>query len=234
MSIKLLKGLAPLLAVAALAVAPGAAQAELNFFINGVKSGPTHSNATQFGTLTLTNPIFGEFQCKVIVGAPVWNELGKGFSAYEGWEPFVCSKGGCTQGTSFITAENPVKLVTRENSAKEIINEAVRGTSSLPWPAELTTPETERRALRIPHVEMLINCPSEIFESRWEGELIPKVVNGAKNGLHPTKLEFEGAGGKTGHLKTKLVCGGECSESELQVKGELFVTGNSQQLITGE
>jgi hypothetical protein len=233
MSIKLLKGLAPILAVAALAVAPAVAQAEPQFLVNGKLAGASHQNVTEFGNVTFTSPIFGEFTCKIIVGAPIWNELGKGLAAYEGWEPFLCTKGGCTNGLAFVTAENAVKLVERENTKKEIVFEAVRGPSSLPWPAEATVKE-ERTSLRIPHLRFLLNCPAEGFEAPYEGELSPHVVNGAKSGLKPSHLEFEGAGGKTGHLNTLLVCGGECAESELNVKGELFLVGTGQQLITAE
>ena len=64
--------------------------------------------------------------------------------------------------------------------------------------------------------------------------LEPRIVNGSKNGLKPSHLEFEGSGGKTGHLITPDICGGTCEQADLFLSGSLTTLGTSQQLITAE
>jgi hypothetical protein len=242
MSKKLRGLLVPVLAAAAFGAVPAFAQAEPQFFVNGKVQGASHQNATEWGTLTLKSPFWGKITCKVIVGAPVWNETTKGLGATEGWEPFVCSMPECLKGSSFISAENAVKLVERINEKKETIKEAVRGSSSLPWPSRLVPLAESTVGLHLGNTEktpiepvkFLVNCPGEGFEVPYEGTLQPRMVNGTKNGLKPSHLIFEGEGGKTGYLITPDICGGECSMANVTVEGELTILGTTQQLITAE
>src|SRR5262245_33166001 len=112
MSKKLRGLLVPMLAAAVLGAVPALAQAEPKWHINGVLGGPEHVNVTEWGVLTMKSPLWGEITCKVVIGAPVWNEgpFTEKEGKYEGFEPFVCH---ATQlkGKTFISAENAVKLV---------------------------------------------------------------------------------------------------------------------------
>jgi hypothetical protein len=246
MSKKLRGLLVPMLAAAACVAVPAVAQAEPEFHVNGLVQSTVHQNATQFGTLTMKSPFWGTITCKVIIGAPVWNEATEalpvhGLEAYEGWEPFVCSMPECLKGKAFISAEGAVKLEETENLKKEKIFKAIRGSSSLPWPARLVSlPESTvglhmGNTEKLPEqpVKFLVNCPGEGFEVPYEGTLQPRLVNGTKNGLKPSHLRFENSE-KTGFLITPDICGGECAMADMTVEGEVTMLGTGQQLITGE
>jgi hypothetical protein len=245
MSKKLRGLLVPMLAVAAVCAVPAVAQAEPKWHVNGTLIGPEKINVTEWGTLTMKSPLWGEISCKVLAGAPVWNEgplATEKEGAWEGLEPFVCHASKL-RGKTFISAENAVKLVERVNTKGETVFEAVRGASSLPWPSEPVTVEGKTRMKILgprgaeTGLKFLINAPEETggpFEVPYEGTLEPRLVNGTKNGLKPSHLEFEGEGGKTGFLKTPDICGGECAMSDLYIKGELLLLGSMQQLVTAE
>jgi hypothetical protein len=248
MSNKLSKKLSSFLVVMLAAVAfgaiPAVALAELQFMVNGKPAGTTHTNVTQWGTLKMKSPFWGEMTCKVIVGAPVWNESGKPLAAYEGWEPFVCQAPELERkpGKVFVTAETAVQLIERENTHKEKIYEAKRGGATLPWPAFPLTTSEGTKALHIGNTEKLpveplkfiVDAPAELFEVPYEGTLQPRWINGTKNGLKASRLEFEGEGGKTGHLISPAIFGGKEPEALLYIQGELTMLGSGQQLITAE
>jgi hypothetical protein len=148
----------------------------------------------------------------------------------------------CLKGAAFISAETAVKLIVRENTLKELVPEAKRGESSLPWPAHTVTTPEATTALKMGNTEklpaqpvkFLVNCPGEGFEVPYEGTLQPHMINGTKNGLKPSHLVFESSE-KTGFLKTPDICGGECSMADLTVEGEVTMLGTaSQQLVTAE
>jgi hypothetical protein len=233
MSKKLLMGLVSVLAVAAFAV-PAVAQAAPQFRVNGVLAETAKQNVTEYGTLTLTNQLVGEFKCKIVAGVPVWNEGEKGVTAFEGWEPYLCKAPECV-GQAFVTAENAVELIEKINSKSEKEYTAKRGTSTLPWPGETFTPETGKSAVKLRKMKLFLDCPSEGLELPFTGFLEPRVTNGIKNGLFTSHLVFEGKGGKTSFLTSPLIDGGnEVPESELFFSGELAMLGTSQQLITLE
>jgi hypothetical protein len=235
---RLLITLASVAALAVFSMTPVAAQATPRFYINGVLAGAGKQNAVQFGTITMKSPWFGEIKCNVLVGAPVGNESERGVAPVDGWETWNC-RTAC-RGPAFVMAERPPLLVFREFTTKEEIQ---RGLKTLPWPAELSATEgrtslrmgnTEKLFLEPRLVKVWMTCPEELLEVVYEGELEPRIVNGTKNGLKPSHLEFEGEGGKTGFLKTPDLCGGQCSTANLYVKGELTLLGTGQQLITAE
>jgi hypothetical protein len=246
MSNKLRGLLVAMLAAAACVAVSAVAQAEPQFHVNGVAQSTAHQNVTQFGELKMKSLFWGSITCKVIIGAPVWNEATEGLpvhgiESYEGWEPFVCSMPECLKGKAFISAEGAVKLEETENLKHEKIFKAVRGASSLPWPAR-TVPEPESTVglhmgntekLPLQPVKFLVNCPGEGFEVPYEGTLKPHLVNGTKNGLKPSHLRFE-TSEKTGFLITPDICGGECAMANLTVEGEVTMLGTGQQLITAE
>jgi hypothetical protein len=235
---RLLITLASVAVLAAFSVTPVAAQAGPLWRMNGVLSTPKQiENVVQFGTITMKSPFWGEIKCNVLVGAPVSNESERGVAPVAGWETWSCHMPECLKGSASVIAENPVGLIERGIRPPE----AQRGERTVPWPAELSAPEG-RTALRMGNTEKLplepvkfwVNCPAERFEAPYEGTLAPHIVDGTKNGLKPSHLEFEGEGGKTGFLKTPDICGGQCSMANLYVKGELTLLGTGQQLITAE
>lgn len=238
MSKKLRRGLAGVLAIAALVVVPAVAQATPKFYVNGVLAGEAKSGVTQFGKLVMSNSFAGEFTCTILVGVPVWNEGGVGHAVFEGWEPYLCShKAGSAVKEcpgAFVTAENAIELSEKENSKSEKEYAAIRGTSSLPWQGEVGEPESGVRSLTYTNIRILFNCPSQGLELPFEGTLEPHLVNGAKNGLHPSHLKYEGKGGKTGHLTT-FDLPEKNEENVLNVSGELTLLGSGgQELITAE
>jgi len=233
MSKKLLIGLVSAFTLAAFAGTPAGAQA-LQFHINGLLAEASHQNVTEYGTLVLKNTRFGEFKCKIVAGVPVWNEGEKGFTAFEGWEPYLCSAPEC-KGESFVTAEKAVELIEKENSKKEFEYTAKRGASTLPWPGELFAPEAGAKAINVTKIHLYLDCPQEGLEVLFDGNLEPRVVNGLKNGLSPSHLVFEGKGGKTSYLSSPDICGGcESEEDNLYVSGELTTLGTSEELVTAE
>jgi hypothetical protein len=231
MSKKLLTGLAPLVVVAVLSVIPTVAQATPQFRINGNLVGTAHQHIVQYGTLTLKSGFSGEWKCKVIAGAAIWNEGGNGFASLEAWQPYLCSASECP-GEAFVTTEMGPELIEKINAQSEKEYSAKRRNPSLPWPAETFTEEGRSR-LNMRKMRLVLNCPQENLAVPFTGNLEPLIVNGLQNGLSPSHLVFEGQGGKTGFL------GGacnflECEAFNLYASGELTTLGTSQQLITAE
>jgi hypothetical protein len=60
------------------------------------------------------------------------------------------------------------------------------------------------------------------------------ILNGAKNGLSPTRLKFEGKGGHTGHLTGQVFALTEKSEEEAFISGEAPVLGAKNELVQGQ
>jgi hypothetical protein len=240
---KCLQVLTASLVVAALLSLPAVASATPQWLSNGrlVGSGGLagieKQGVVQFGTLALQSKVFGEFKCKIIAGAPVWNASEKGLNAVEGWEPYLCNsapingKGGCV-GQSVVTTEEGVGLIVEGTSEKPVYK-PLRGKRTLPWTGELFETTEKTTSLNVHKIKIYLDCPAEGLEVPYEGNLEPKVINGVKNGMSPSKLVFEGEGGKTSYLVTCVLHGClEDPESRLFVSGELTMLGTSQQLIT--
>jgi hypothetical protein len=229
--------LACVAALAAFSVTPALAQATPQFHINGVRVGASKQNVVQLGTITMKSPFWGELKCNVLVGAAVGNESEKGVASVDGWEAWGCHATEL-RGKTFITAETPVNLIEPVKGPPE----AKRGERTLPWPAQtVTTPEAttalkigDTEKLPLEPVKFVVNAPEELFEVPYEGTLEPRIVNGTKNGLKPSHLEFEGEGGKTGFLKSPAIFGGKEPQADLFIKGELTLLGTGQQLVTAE
>jgi hypothetical protein len=235
---KRLQGLVAALVMAALLAAPAVASATPQWRMNGVLAGETRQNVVQFGALTLQSKLLGEFQCKIIAGAPVWNESAKGMNVLEGWKPYLCNsapingKGGC-KGPSLVTDEAAVELIAEEKPNSEKVFTSKRVPATLPWRGELFETTEKTTSLNMHKIKIYVDCPTEGLEVPYEGNLEPKVVNGVKNGMSPSKLVFEGEGGKTSYLETCAL--GGCLESagmgKLFVSGELTTLGTGQELI---
>jgi hypothetical protein len=233
-----LRGLAAALTVAMLLAAPSVASAAPQWRLNGLLAGLGHQGVIQFGTLTLKSQVIGEVKCKIVAGAPVWNESAKGVNAVEGWGSVPCKSPEC-MGQPVVTAEDPVELI-EETLGSEKHWKAKRGSRTLPWPGELF--ETTEKTISLNVHKFRIStlggqsgglgqpegCPDEGIEVVYEGNLEPKLMNGSKNGLSPSKLVFEGA-----LLCTPIgppPCGSE--GGDLFVSGELTMLGTNEQLIT--
>jgi hypothetical protein len=235
---RLLIGFASVATLAACSVAPVVAQAAPQFRVNGVLAGASKQNVVQVGTITMKSPFWGEMKCNVLVGASVGNESEKGVASVDGWETWGCHATEL-RGKTFITAETPVNLI---EPGKGRPPEAKRGERTLPWPAQtVTTPEAatalkigDTEKLPLEPVKFIVNAPEELFEVPYEGTLEPRIVNGTRNGLKPSHLEFEGEGGKTGFLKSPAIFGGKEPEADLFIKGELTLLGTGPQLVTAE
>jgi hypothetical protein len=242
MSKKLQMGLASVLAVAACAAAPAMAQATPKWFSNFALVGTNKQDVIVFGTLTMKNKEFGaEWKCKIVAGILISNEGGKGLASWEGWAPYLCSAssttGTCKSGQSYVVAEYPIKLEEKENIKKEIEYEAKRPNPSktTPWPAELETQATTGKTTLNSHkLHWIVNCPAELFEVNFEGNIEPHVINGSGSGLAPTHLIFEGEGGTTSWLNGTWFGGKETETTKLYVSGELTMIGNQEQLIQAE
>jgi hypothetical protein len=234
--------LASVTALAAFSVTAAVAQATPRFYVNGVLAGASKQSVVQFGTITMKSPFWGEIKCNVLVGAPVGNESERGVAPVNGWGTWACRMTECLRGKSFVFAEGTPKLEEINVNPSEKERRAVRGESTLPWPAHTVTTAEATTALKMGNTEKLpaepvkfvVECPGELFQAPYEGTLQPHIINGSRNGLKPSHLAFESSE-KTGYLRTPDICGGECDLATLTVEGELTMLGtSSQQLVTAE
>jgi hypothetical protein len=215
---KLLVGL--VVAVAALAAIPVVAQAIVpRVFVNGVKATTKHESAFAFGPITLHNAILENLKCQNFSAGQTWNEVvngtERGFlttTGYGTWEcegttPVKVMNGrGEEQEGIYATAEEPPEAKTEKGHKV--------GATTLPWTGELTEKEAGKLFVLTHGVKVYIVIPlctemggkgkgagcilggSEIpFEDNPAvagAELEPRSVNGVKNGLSPSKADFEG------------------------------------------
>jgi hypothetical protein len=205
---------------------------------NGVKIGLGHNLISNWGSLTFENPVtlIGKMTCPTLLGGGIWNEGTEsvGFENLEAFTTSACSKEPACPG-AFMTSEPPLRLATIEKGTeKEVV--ARRQASSLPWSGEVIEGENIEKAkalkVKISGIHMSLVSTCEHLELPIEGTLEPLFINGAKSGLKPSHLLFEGKGGSTGHLINTF--GFTQTEREIFVSGELKIDGAGQQLITAE
>jgi hypothetical protein len=174
MNRKLLGSLAPLLAVAAFAVAPAVAQAEPHWYKGKVLVGSVPVPVATEGTLTL-NALGASIQCKVTDTEEIWNPVGGGagqdlMTAFtlSGCKNKVASP-GCPKGPLPVKAEG------------------------LPWLSRLFSTPPPGSVIRneIVKVRLLVACANSAgtVGDEFEGSLTPEVGNGL--------LIFGGPGGGT-------------------------------------
>jgi len=228
-----LRAVATVVTVAIVFAAPAVASATPQWWMNGALAGTTKQNAVQLGTLTMNQINFGEWKCSVLAGVRVWNEGGNGLASVESWVPYDCSSTSCSSG-AYVTAELPVELIEKINpKTSEREYEAQRGAKTLPWPAQTAAPEAGVPQLAIHKIRLTLECPGEAFQPKFSGNLEPRIVNGAGNGMSPSHVLFEGKGGKTGSLGWDG-CSLGCEGTQLSVSGQLTTLGTKQELITTE
>jgi hypothetical protein len=216
------------LATASMAIPASAAQASVEWHSNGVLVGTTHAGTTFWGNWEAQNAFLGKIKCHVIGTMPVWNEGGVGKSAVELIATGSCASEPACSGL-FMTAEAPVEAILTEKAKHEPVAQARRGPFSLPWQGE-GTEKLEGSGLEgvsITGVKLTVVAPCFAVEVPFEGTLEVPAINGARNGLKPTFIRFEGT--RSGFLTSKALPTGENS---LILVGEVRDVGESVQLIT--
>jgi HYR domain len=187
---------------------------------NGALLGTKREPAISFGEVTLKNAVLNEVKCKVFTAGTLWNEATIGFGEITGFTAFECkaaspcevtNEHGVKKEGTFISAEGPPEAKTEKGHRT--------GSSSLPWTSEDIERETGTRQSVEHRVKLWLVVPlakavggpgegagcekfggdegafedKEGAEEKAAGdELAPKIVNGVKNGLTPSKDVFEG------------------------------------------
>jgi hypothetical protein len=225
---RLLISFASVAALAAFSVTSAVAQAAPQFHIDGplMRLG-TAQNAVLYGTMTISSVVLGEIKCDVLEGATVRNESEKGLVAFEGYTTYDCTSSPNPCPGVFATAEMPVEVTERLNTKSEKEKIAQRGPTTLPWSGEAVEEGTEKlKKLKTNGFKLTMVAPCFNLELPVEGTPEPRIINGTKNGLKPTLLEFPAKGGLD-------ICeGGKCREVESP--GSLAMVGTTVQLITAE
>jgi hypothetical protein len=226
---KLFIVLAPLLAVAAFAVMPVAAQATGHYYQNNVKLAEgAKRTVTGWGTLSLVGVKGGvlpnHITCHYAVGGTVENPLGSGagvgvteaFSAYDCEEENICA------GTAVrVRAEKPA---------------LINNTAELAWPSVLTEPEAGVFRSEMSKVKLDIACmtgPEEVarhagfvevggYGTETPGQLLKPLAHNGTNAAHPGGVIF---GTGSGELEEEL-SGGTIT---VRIEGELKTLGYSAQ-----
>jgi hypothetical protein len=262
---KLLIGFAAL-AVGAVVAVPAAQavppiKAFPKFFVNGLKAKETRKPTIAFGTITLHNGLIGNLACNNVMAGAASNATTegteKGFLNTIGYTTYECkaeqtckvknARGEEVEGI-YATAEAPPVV-----KGSEVHN---AGISSLPWTGELIERETERNQVLTKHVKIWVVLPPltvgtgtgcagaepefEDAEGPTEKEagyeLAPLWINGARNGLKPSHLEFTGEEAitekpvlaDTGRLKSPQLGDGFLTATNLTIQG----AGGASELLT--
>jgi hypothetical protein len=186
-------------ALTAFSVMAAVAQAAPRFYVNGVLAGASKQNVELQGTMTLSNAFLGNVKCTVLAYGTVANESERGVGGIEGYRGYDCTSEPACQGV-FAVAEGPVYVKFPKILPGEL--KAEYGPSTLPWSGEAIEEEgTEKRKkfkmpVRLTIVEPCFSPEGpRPYEASYEATLEPLIINGARNGLKPTHLEFVGSGG---------------------------------------
>jgi hypothetical protein len=212
--------------------------------VNAKALGTKHTPVFGMGALTLENSsegnqVIGKVTCHTVVGGSLWNEGEAGFGLIEGFgtTPLTCTKEPNACPGAYLAPEKPIPAPREvvEGTEKRFLGR--RGQPDLPWHEELNEVETEKVKFLVDKITNIAftvvdPCPPIPFEWEFFGTLEPKVVNGQKNGLNPSKLKFEGKGGQTGHLTGNVI--GVTTEKEAFLSGETPVLGLKNELIQGQ
>jgi hypothetical protein len=173
MKAKLFASLAPLLAIAAFAVVPAAAQAEPHWYKKLALIGTAPVTTTTSGTLTL-NALGSTIVCKLSDAEEIWNPTGGP---------------GVDLVTSFVLSPCKNKVASPVCPKGSITVKA----EALPWPSRLVSTPPPSSVIRdeIVGVKLLVGCAgsSGTVGDEFTGTLSPEVGNGV--------LVFGGPGGGT-------------------------------------
>jgi hypothetical protein len=169
MSKKLFISLAPVLAIAALAVLPtgaGAVEYYKNSFPAGKLAEGEKLPVLAWGTLTLTSNLPSKASpssCENSSGGFVQNTGGKGNGATDNFASWNCTNAGCPPGkipVPFPPGEVEKEFIVFAGPEIPTIDSPGTGTyagGSLPWPNELTGTSTENRT-ESKHVVVVLGC----------------------------------------------------------------------------
>jgi hypothetical protein len=165
---RLLTALAPLTAIAMLAVLPAVAQAVPHWFKKAVLMGPAHVTATTTGNLTI-NTLGQQIKCKVSDAEEIWNPPSGGPG-----EDLV---------TAFTLTGCKAKLLSSAcpKGPVEVLS------NGLPWPSHLIPGPPIRDEIQ--KIRLIVRCIPGTPGDEFEGSLTPEVSKGA--------LIFGGPGGGT-------------------------------------
>jgi hypothetical protein len=227
MSRKLYALLLPVLAVAAMAMTAGVAQAAPKWEICKKEATATHKfsdsecqkevantgswewkavgpkaelvQVVTFGKLKLTTEKGLVIECKVIDAGNIWND----------------EVGGKDEITAFTNYE--CKATPAEACPKP---ELIPVAKSLPWPTEVIagTPPTDKIGTAAKPIEIAVFC-AEKEQTVFKGELSPKLINPTE--AHPLQAEFTSATGTLSNGVEKAKVEGKDSiltEEDQQIK----------------
>lgn len=222
---------ASVLATASLAIPATAAQASVQWRVNGALVGTTSVGTTFWGNWEVQNSVIGNIKCHLVGDLPVRNEGDAARAAVEELDPANCYTSPNPCPGVFLTTEAPVELRERTTPPpkSEKLYEARRGPMGLPWQSEGT--EKPEAGLSISGVKLTVVAPCFSLEVPFEGTLEPQVINGTKNGLKPSRLVF---GGTSPRVLTTKDLPTEKEQNTLSVVGEAKFNGESVQLVTLE
>lgn len=171
MKTKLFASLAPLLAIAAFAIVPAAAQAAPHWYKKGVLIGSTPVSVATSGMLTL-NAFATAIKCKVSDTEEIWNPVGGG--------------AGQDLVTNFVLTGCKIKMPSPVCPPGPAVVQAL----GLGWPSHLFSTPPPGSVIRdeIEKVRLKFECSTGTGDE-FEGSLTPLVGNGV--------LIFGGPGGGT-------------------------------------
>jgi len=221
---KFLRGLVPLLAIAAVAVVPMAAQAAPHYYNNGVKEGEEPTNAIAWGTITLalTKPpsvVGTTITCHNAAAGQSFNPAGGG--AGQGTvELFATYK--CESEKNCILGENTV-VVPETLPWKDLLTEEVAGTIR----QETTGVKVNIECVNASTGKVEKSTKFKTQEGEAKGQR-PQSKHGT-SALHPGFLEFAAGAGELGAEGTGGTISGK-TEGEVKTVGyneqELLNTAN--------
>jgi hypothetical protein len=202
--------LAPLLAIAALAVMPAASQAAPHIYVNGVIAKEAKKvREISWGTAKLKNSTLGEVECHNIFAGYGENPTGGGaaIGKVQAFYPYECGSSSCE-------ALGGVNI------------EVTAG--KLPWKVEVTEPESKvfrqktgfkgkeknKPPTEPEYVNFTVNC-ERVAKVEFFGEQTPKILNnGLSIGSAPGELELTNGG----ELESELI-GNGTTEGNVKVEG---------------
>jgi hypothetical protein len=232
---KVLLRVALVLGIASAVTMPAVAQASPKFFVNGAKIGTSKVGLVNYGEVELQNAFLGKIKCSNLASGFIWNESEKAFFNTEGYTTYNCTSEPACPGV-FATAEMPVEVATRKKSNGETEAIAQRGPTTLPWSGEaieVAEGVEKIKKIKTNGIKVTIVAPCDSAEVPFEGALEPIATNGSKNGLKASHVTFEGKGGRTNFLTSKVLPV-EKEENIGYTIGEVKSVGSNVQLITLE
>jgi alpha-tubulin suppressor-like RCC1 family protein len=163
------------------------------FYLNEALAVAKLESTLGAGEVTLENKVLGTIKCRVLDNGTVDNQTERGQAAIDAFLASPCTSAQHPSCPGiFATAEKPLESASEKT-------EPVRGALTTPWSGEaynIAESETsEFRRLEAAHVGITVVVPPcearlgmEVF---FEGTLVPRIVNGTKNGLSPSHLVFD-------------------------------------------